>query len=426
MAIISNPFLMKATLFSSDVGQIKYIKYNQIGLLNQEDVEPSFLETLLSDIKAKVSATDTTSGFLDDKIIVANDLVKSVINAVGNAQIQLSSNGRIRIDGNDTTFGYPSTKFSSTDGTVLFSIHNEGANEVFDVSAPDDHKVKVQSADTADYLDQKIKAKPEGNITIDEVDVGGVKHLEISASNNKVAIDYTDQEGFLADKLTASKGIRHQNLTGGGGVKNLDTQLYNFSGLTALNMSSLSNPTFAVQDSAADPTDIKRVNLRNLNWCKSVLFSYTGAVAFVYDLTLPGDGTTQFYFPYNGWYHGDFIIDFTAHQTNNLVTNFVNSVILFDLTDSIATRNLIKTPYFSLSIGKPLVCPVDCCCVLSDDVYVYRVNASCNFYVTGVSCTDKKIRVTLSIPALFNVSTQLNWIAQHYFYIAESEGSWCQ
>lgn len=47
-----------------------------------------------TDVLAKVTTNDTTSGFLDDKIVVSTGLVKTILNPGGNEQIQISAGAR--------------------------------------------------------------------------------------------------------------------------------------------------------------------------------------------------------------------------------------------------------------------------------------------------------------------------------------------
>jgi len=110
------------------------------------------------DQNVKVSAADTTTNYLNNKIAVSSDLSKTILNPGGNEQLQISNPnlGNVKITNADTTADKLNSKI--TVGTNLTkTVVNPGANEQLNIALTDDiYKVKVTAGDVAgDYLDNK-------------------------------------------------------------------------------------------------------------------------------------------------------------------------------------------------------------------------------------------------------------------------------
>jgi hypothetical protein len=197
MTMIINPFLMKATLFSDDAGSAKNIKYNQIGLLKQDEVDPTFLATLLDDIKAKVSANDTTAGFLNGKLVQGDHITLTEQN-----------------DGGDET--------------LKISV---------DMSTLNDEKVKASATDTTtNYLWDKLAAGSD--IFLHTNNPAGNEKVEINSFGmQRISSDDTDY-GYTDNKLNTDYTLK-KTLNNPSGNENIELGMCDFAGLTALDLQCL-------------------------------------------------------------------------------------------------------------------------------------------------------------------------------------------
>lgn len=89
--------------------------------------------------KVKISEEDTTTGFLEDKIVAGTNvqIVKSDID--GNEILTISStdidtNDKVKISSDDTTPSYLEDKIDSSDGSIILTKLNPSGNEVLDLS----------------------------------------------------------------------------------------------------------------------------------------------------------------------------------------------------------------------------------------------------------------------------------------------------
>lgn len=378
MAIIQTPFLMKATLFSDDAGPTKTIKYDQIGLLEEADIDPTFLSTLLDDIKVKVSANDTTADFLKNKL-VANE-----------------------------------------DGSIVFTEINDGLNETLKAQAFGDHKVKTTVNDViAQYLDDKFVGGLNTDINV-VGPPGTNQHLTIDALDRKVMITGGDTtERVLNTKLTTSIGIG-KAIVNPFADETLDIHLNNFAGLTGLNITSLNAADILIPIQAStDSTDIERLNWLNWNWAQIGTDYGEVIVGFRHDLTIP-----QIHkFPFTGYYH--FAIDIQMHaewqimQPTTPVDTFEFDGIVITYTDADGVHSLETTPYELLTIGQKAGCPVSCCCTVNGDYREYTIHINGYAHLN----MNSALSVVINFPAnifLHNI-INLNW---GFNYLCQTLGNW--
>ena len=100
-----------------------------------------------TDELVKISATDTTPGFLNTKLTCGNDLHKSIISGGGDERLQLMTYGKQRVSAADTSFDYLSNKLV-VGGRLTKSILNPGANETLEVYGGDHFVLLYQNPDT--------------------------------------------------------------------------------------------------------------------------------------------------------------------------------------------------------------------------------------------------------------------------------------
>ncbi len=88
-----------------------------------------------SDELAKVSANDTTAGYLNGKITAGTNVTLTEVNDGGDEDLQISSQDELTsVSANDTTPGYLNGKLVAGDGVALLE-QNDGSNETLEVKA---------------------------------------------------------------------------------------------------------------------------------------------------------------------------------------------------------------------------------------------------------------------------------------------------
>ena len=129
--------------------------------------------------KVKVSGTDTTENYLNDKILATGDgVIQSIYNSGSDEQVQLLiTDDKVKIDQYDTTNGYLSDKLVEGNDITLTIIPGTG-NKTLEISSTDQY-VRVSGTDiTEDYLSNKLVAGAGVNFTT--LDPGGDEQIEIS------------------------------------------------------------------------------------------------------------------------------------------------------------------------------------------------------------------------------------------------------
>ena len=140
-----------------------------------------------TDVKTKVSAADTTSGFLDDEITVgSNKISKTITSPAGDEKLELD--------------------------VVEANIDHDALTN-FEAGEHTDAQVKVSSNDTTpDYLLNKVIAADEANVTnaleVKEVGDGGDEDLKIAFDETKITIT----ESQISDLSTHTPA--HADTTG--------------------------------------------------------------------------------------------------------------------------------------------------------------------------------------------------------------------
>ena len=97
-----------------------------------------FIETGL-DEKVKITATDTTTNFLDSKLVAGTGITFTTLNPGANEQIQIDSSAtgdeKVKVTATDTTTNFLDSKLVAGTG-INFTTLNAGANEQIQIDSP--------------------------------------------------------------------------------------------------------------------------------------------------------------------------------------------------------------------------------------------------------------------------------------------------
>jgi len=170
------------------------------------------------DEKAKVSAADTTTDFLNNKIVVGTGISKTILNPGANETLSLQctitdTDVKAKVSAADTTTDFLNNKIVVGTG-ISKTILNPGANETLSLACTivdSDIKVKVSAADTTtDFLNSKIAAGT--GITKTILNPGANEQLQISTGVSSMwrnvflpaIISNEGQGGMKAEKIYSS------------------------------------------------------------------------------------------------------------------------------------------------------------------------------------------------------------------------------
>lgn len=81
-----------------------------------------------TDELVRISATDTTASYLEDKILDGNGISTEITNPGGNEQLTINSLGMVRVDATDTTYDYLLAKLASGYGISITSLDMGGGD----------------------------------------------------------------------------------------------------------------------------------------------------------------------------------------------------------------------------------------------------------------------------------------------------------
>lgn len=298
-----------------------------------------------------------------------------------------------------------------------------------------DYRIKHYSNDIPGYGNEKFE--PGDAISFEWNVVAGFYALKIHSSDKRVGITALDifdsgKGDYLDNKITTSVGVGKEVRTDLlSCVQTLDIHLYDFESLVGITLTSLTNPTFAVQDDPLLPEDIKKMNWKNLWWFQKsadCLITQDGVTG---DYTIKIPNTNKF--PYDGYY------SFFAHIAMLVQWQWDSDTglpdprerygdIRVDLLDSDGVQVLEMTPYHINTLGEKLVCPDICCCKIEGQHVHYWINVQGFAHISSpADCRNRYFRVRVNkptslVPDIFSVSA-CNWEAVYY---GETLGSWCQ
>jgi len=142
-----------------------------------------------ADEKAKVSSNDTTTNYLENKIVAGSNVTVVVNNEGGDEQLQISAttsgiagpDEKVKVSSNDTTENYLYNKITTTSPLSKSQINDGGDESLLLDLSNDIYRVKVSSNDSGTaFIETKIIAGT--NVTVTVVDEGVDERLQISAS----------------------------------------------------------------------------------------------------------------------------------------------------------------------------------------------------------------------------------------------------
>ena len=167
-----------------------------------------------TDVKAKVSANDTTAGYLNGKLVAGTGITLTEGTDGGNETLTvattISDSEQVLVSANDTTAGYLNGKLVAGTGITL-TEGTDGGNETLTVATTisDSEKVLVSANDTtAGYLNGKLVAG--SNVSLTEGTDGGDETLTVDVATAttevKGIIQASGQEFIVTDGLLEHAG----------------------------------------------------------------------------------------------------------------------------------------------------------------------------------------------------------------------------
>ena len=166
-----------------------------------------------TDEKVKVTAADTTSNYLFDKILGATDNFITILNPGADEDLVINSLGHVRVSAADALGDYLAGKVVTVDA-ANHTILNPGANEDLQI---DETKLFATATDTVSgYLANKIV--PSSSIDFNLFNPGGNEFLEPTVKDyleTKVTTNDTTP-GFLDDKIVVDATMVKTVLNPGG------------------------------------------------------------------------------------------------------------------------------------------------------------------------------------------------------------------
>ena len=210
--------------------------------------------------QVKASITDTTSGFLSNKLSAGTGISLSTINPGANEVIQISAPGSttdesVKVSATDTTPGYLNTELTVSNGTntsspLEKSITSPSGNEKLNLQF-DQSKISIGSSQVTDFTEASqdaIGASLTDTSSIDFTynDIGN----QISAVVLPAGVDHNSLNNFVANKhidhsaVSISPGT---GLSGGGDITATRTLSLANTTVTAASYGSASEvPTYSV------------------------------------------------------------------------------------------------------------------------------------------------------------------------------------
>ena len=169
-----------------------------------------------TDINAKVSANDTTTNYLENKIVGGTDITVNVLNEGGNEQLEIvatgsSSDVNAKVSANDTTTGYLEDKFvAGTNVTLL--VQNEGGNENILISATAGGGIPDAPSDGSFYgrEDAGWVNPVKGDVGLGNVDNTSDLSKPISTATQSALDAKADTNGDITEDFSA-KSIKKGN-----------------------------------------------------------------------------------------------------------------------------------------------------------------------------------------------------------------------
>lgn len=404
-----------------------------------------------NDIYSKVTATDTTSNFLDAKITTDYTLSKDVLNLTTNEQLQIKlcdfdtlTTGTLASVDN---FIYQDTsgikKKTDSYGFMALSqrawtregFYNTAGTTVDDTTAQFVDMATLAPTDTA-FLKNKIltwgyddnKARCLGKLKL--IGSAGVTYTaeDLHKLHGEFLViaadDYSTDVPALNAQCWFTVGQEASSFDDGIGIRN-------FMGSTEIPIDYCINAVFMLNFPNWE-TDVSVAKWFLMTyetikqWFQRLTYTYYGATSYTYTIQLPAtDSTHPFYLPFDGFYRISLDIATICTWTHVLANNVHWDSVTVSITDSEGTAVPEATDSDSITVGKKVGCPADCCCVLSNIHGINRLHWSGIINVTNNLCGGRNYTLTVTFPATADPTPYITTIAQSYSYLGKKKGDWC-
>jgi len=158
----------------------------------------------------KVTASDTTAGYLNSKLVAGSNITLTVLNAGGNEQLEISSTGG---SGASTFLDLSDTPTSYT-GSGGLTVKVKTTEDGLEFLPDKDELVKVSSSDTTSgYLGAKLQAGAKISITTQNAGANESLLIETSAAEINDALTSTS-ETWSSSKISSELGAKADKVAG--------------------------------------------------------------------------------------------------------------------------------------------------------------------------------------------------------------------
>lgn len=282
-------------VYVQDIDTFYYLKN---GITNLDWVELPSSPSV--DVKVKITATDTTEDYLNEKVTASTGISLAVINPAGDEQLQITNS--------DTGSGAVSTHESSYDHS---KIHDRKHN----IDGTDDHT--GISGDENNFMAINANGLPKDS-GVDSTD------FISSTDSGKVKVVLGDTLEYLENKFTVSGGLFITNVDEGGGyfhinIDNTITQYTDELAQDAIGSMIVDTNTIDITYTDATPelkADVRYEDSTSINLSDSA----AGLKAEIKDAYLTGLGDARYLMldlsndPISGTlqHHGNYLIGLTT------------------------------------------------------------------------------------------------------------------
>jgi hypothetical protein len=171
-----------------------------------------------TDINAKVSSNDTTTGFLEDKIVAGTNVTVTTLNDGANETLEISSSGGgaspLTTKGDLYTYDTDDARLGvGSNGEVLIADSAETTGLRWGAVSTTDELLKVSSNDTtAGYLEDKI-VSANNRISVSTLNDGGDEDLQLTLNEGNIDHDALTNTHNLTTDIDHNTITNNHNLT---------------------------------------------------------------------------------------------------------------------------------------------------------------------------------------------------------------------
>jgi uncharacterized membrane protein (Fun14 family) len=193
--------------------------------------------------QVRVTVSDSTSGFLDDKVVSGIGITTTVlVDSAGVETLEISASGAsltdelVKVTSNDTTPGFLFSKLVGASGKIVLTELSDGGDEdleislggdVFDKSVDDTDDITEGVTNlffTDERVDDRVASLLVGgtSITLTYDDSAGSITIDNDFAEEVRVSGVDSLPGFLEDKLVAGTGISLATLTDSSGFQTVE------------------------------------------------------------------------------------------------------------------------------------------------------------------------------------------------------------